>query len=92
MAESEIPNIEKLKATELGKGGNVMETGSSAQAAPAEMQKVLKNVNYPVKKGELIAHVRKSGAMNIMLLQKLGMLKDKEYASADEVLEAIIRI
>ena len=69
-----------------------MATGSSAQAAPMEMQKVLKNVNYPTTKGELIAHVRKSGAMNIMLLQKLGMLKDKEYTSSDEVLEAITKI
>lgn len=69
-----------------------MATGSSAQAAPMEMQKVLKNVNYPATKGELIAHVRKSGAMNIMLLQKLGMLKDKEYTSSDEVLEAVTKI
>lgn len=69
-----------------------METGSSAQAAPMEMQKVLKNINYPIKKGELIAQVRKSGAMNVMLLQKLGMLQDKEYASADEVLEAVTKI
>ncbi|MPM54027.1 hypothetical protein SDC9_100799 [bioreactor metagenome] len=69
-----------------------MATGSSAQTAPMEMQKVLKNINYPVKKGEIIANVRKSGAMNIMLLQKLGMLQDKEYTSADEVLEALTKI
>lgn len=69
-----------------------MATGSSAQAAPMEMQKVLKNISYPATKGEIIAHVRKSGAMNTMMLQKLGMLQDKQYASADEVIESIVKI
>lgn len=68
-----------------------MATGSSVQSAPMEMQKVLKNINYPAKKGDIIAHVRKSGAMNTMLLQKFGMLQDKTYNSSDEVLKELER-
>lgn len=69
-----------------------METGSGALAVPMEMQKVVKNMNYPAKKSELIANARKGGTTNILLLQKLGMLPDKEYSSADEVLDAITKI
>ncbi len=66
-----------------------METGSKAEAAPMEMQKMLKGINYPAKRSDIIGQAKKSGAMNVVLLQKLGMLQDKEYASAEEVLKEL---
>lgn len=72
-----------------------METGSKGKQVEEipseEMSKMLKDVNFPAKKNDIIEQARKSGAMTDVLLQKLGMLEDKEYSSTDEVIKELER-
>jgi len=65
--------------------------GESIKELPIELQKVLKNTDFPVKKKDMIEQERKSGAIPDVL-RELGMLPDKEYNSAEEVAEEIQKI
>lgn len=54
------------------------------QASPIEVQKSLKDIDYPVRKKDLIQHAKKHGASD-KVLAVLESLPDKEYANATDV-------
>ena len=54
------------------------------QTSPVQVQKFLKDINYPVKKHDLIEHAKKHGASN-KVLEVLESLPDKEYTNATDV-------
>jgi Protein of unknown function (DUF2795) len=54
------------------------------QANPVEVQKSLKDINYPVHKKDLIQHAKKHGASE-KVLAALESLPDKEYTNAVSV-------
>lgn len=56
-----------------------------------DIQNVLQNIKFPAKKNDIIQQARGKGAMADQLLENLGMLPDKEYASADEVVKELQR-
>lgn len=61
-------------------------SGTSAGRIPEEFQNVLKEMKFPVKRSELVDQAR--GKVSDETLVDLGMLPDKEYSSADEVMRA----
>ncbi len=54
------------------------------QTSPVQVQKFLKDINYPAKKSDLIEHAKNHNASN-EVLQDLNNLPDKEYTSAADV-------
>ncbi|HII92582.1 MAG TPA: DUF2795 domain-containing protein [Methanosarcina sp.] len=62
------------------------------EIVPMDIQHVLQNVKFPAKKNDIIQQARSSGAMADPLLENLGMLPDKEYASIDEVVKELEKI
>ena len=54
------------------------------QTSPVQVQKFLKDINYPVKKRDLIEHAKKHNASN-EVLQDLNNLPEKEYTNAADV-------
>lgn len=54
------------------------------QASPVEVQKSLKDIDYPVHKKGLIQHAKKRGASD-KVLAALESLPDKEYANPADV-------
>jgi hypothetical protein len=56
-----------------------------------DIQNVLQNIKFPAKKNDIIQQARSSGAMADQLLENLGMLPDKEYANANEVIKELQR-
>ena len=54
------------------------------QVSPVEVQKSLKNIDYPVHKKDLIKHAKNHGA-NDKVIEVLESLPDKEYTNAAEV-------
>lgn len=54
------------------------------KASPIEVQKSLKDIDYPVHKKDLIQHAKKHGA-NDKVLEVLESLPDKEYSNATDV-------
>lgn len=61
------------------------------ETVPMDIQNVLQNIKFPAKKNDIIQQARSKGAMADQLLENLGMLQDKEYASADEVIKELQR-
>ncbi|RXA20821.1 DUF2795 domain-containing protein [Methanosarcina sp. MSH10X1] len=51
---------------------------------PMEAQKILQSMDFPVKRNEIIAQAKKSGAIPD-ILREFGLLPDKQYNSAEEV-------
>jgi hypothetical protein len=51
---------------------------------PIEVQKALKNMNYPAKKEDLIKHARNRNASD-KVMQDINELPDKEYTNAADV-------
>jgi hypothetical protein len=54
------------------------------QTSPVQVQKFLKDINYPVRKNDLIEHAKKKNA-SIEVLQDIAKLPDKEYTNAADV-------
>lgn len=54
------------------------------QTSPIEVQKALKNIDYPVNKKQLIAHAKKHDASS-KVIEVLEDLPDKEYTNAADV-------
>ena len=54
------------------------------QASPIEVQKSLKDIEYPVNKKGLIQHAKGHGASD-KVLAVLESLPEKEYANATDV-------
>ena len=67
-----------------GKGGFITEL-------PMGAQKILKNIDFPVKRNDIIEQAKKSGAIPD-ILRGLGMLPDKEYNSSEDVAEELHNI
>jgi len=68
-----------------------METESKSsfiKELPIETQEILKNIDFPVKRHDIIEQATKSGAIPD-ILRELGMLTDKQYNSAEEVAEEL---
>lgn len=61
------------------------------ETVPMDIQNMLQNVKFPAKKNDIMQQARGSGAMADQLLENLGMLPDKEYKSADEVIKELQR-
>lgn len=57
------------------------------QTSPIEVQKALKDIDYPVNKEKLVQHAKKHGA-NEEVMDVLEGLPDKDYNSPIEVSEA----
>ena len=65
-----------------------MKSGSTSDTAgtiPMEFQNILKEIKFPIKRIDLVEQSRKKGASD-QLLEDLGMLPDKQYSSADDVM------
>ena len=54
------------------------------QVSPIEVQKSLKDIDYPVHKKDLIQHAKKHGASD-KVLEVLESLPDREYTNAVSV-------
>lgn len=54
------------------------------QTSPVEVQKALKDIDYPVKKQGLIEHAKKHKASS-EVIEVLEDLPDKEYTNAVDV-------
>jgi len=54
------------------------------QTSPIEVQKALKDIDYPVKKNQLIEHAKKHDASSAVI-EVLESLPDKEYTNAADV-------
>lgn len=54
------------------------------QTSPVEVQKALKDIDYPVKKQGLIEHAKKHKASS-EVIEVLEDLPDKEYTNAADV-------
>ncbi|MDD4754320.1 MAG: DUF2795 domain-containing protein [Methanosarcina sp.] len=51
---------------------------------PMEIQRVLKSIDFPAQRNEILEQAKKSGEFRD-ILRELGMLPDKEYDSAEDV-------
>ena len=58
---------------------------------PLETQEILKNIDFPVKRNDIIEQARKNKA-SPDILQELGMLPENKYNSAEDVAEELHRI
>jgi hypothetical protein len=68
-----------------------METESKREYVtelPLEIQKMLKNLDFPIERKEVIEQARKSKAIPD-ILRELGMLPDKKYNSAEDIAEEL---
>lgn len=54
------------------------------EVSPVEVQKALKDMDYPAKKKEIIQHAKKHKASK-GVLDELERIEDKEYNNAAEV-------
>lgn len=71
-----------------------METESKSgfvKELPAEAQKILKNMDFPAKRNDIIGQAKKSKAIPD-ILRGLGMLPDREYSSAEDAAEELHKI
>lgn len=54
------------------------------QVSPIEVQKSLKDMDYPAKKNDIIQHAKKHNASE-EVLNELEKIEDREYNNAAEV-------
>lgn len=66
------------------KGGYITEL-------PVEIQKMLKNLDFPIERNGIIEQARKSKAIPD-ILRELGMLPDKNYNSAEDIAEELHKV
>jgi hypothetical protein len=65
--------------------------GGSITELPVEIQEILKNMDFPVNRNDIIEQERKSGAISD-IQRELGMLPDKKYDSAEDIAKELHRI
>lgn len=63
----------------------------SMKELPLEIQKVLKNTDFPIEKNDIIEQECKRGAIPD-ILRELGMLPDKKYYSAEDVAKELHKL
>ena len=71
-----------------------METENKAEyitELPVEIQKMLKNLDFPIDRNGIIEQARKSKAIPD-ILRELGMLPDKKYNSAEDIAEELHKV
>jgi ABC-type antimicrobial peptide transport system ATPase subunit len=71
-----------------------METENKAEyitELPVEIQKMLKNLDFPIDRSGIIEQARKSKAIPD-ILRELGMLPDKKYNSAEDIAEELHKV
>jgi hypothetical protein len=66
-------------------------TGGSITELPMEIQEILKNTDYPIKRKDIIEQARKNGAIPD-ILRALGMLPDKEFNNAEDIAKELHRL
>lgn len=80
-----------LKISNLSKGGNTMETkskgGKISEMLNEEFQGLFKNIKFPAKRNDIVNQLREE-KVSPEILQDIGMIPDKEYSSADEIMTA----
>ncbi len=59
---------------------------------PVKTQEILKNMDYPVKRNEIIGRASRSGAIPPDVMRELGMLPDRKYYSDEDVAEELHKI
>lgn len=62
-------------------------SGTSAGELPMEFLQVLKEVKYPINRNEIVDQARSIGVAPEILMD-LGMIPDKKYNSADEIMKS----
>ncbi len=65
--------------------------GGFVKELPMEIQKILKNTDFPVNRKDIIEQERRNGAIPD-ILQGLGMLPDRKYYSAEDVADELHKI
>lgn len=65
--------------------------GESIKELPIEIQEILKSIDFPANRKDIIERERKSRAI-LDILRGLGMLPDREYTCAEEVAYELHRI
>jgi len=71
-----------------------METENKAEyiaELPIEIQKMLKNLDFPIDRNGIIEQARKSKAIPD-ILRELGMLPDKKYNSIEDIAEELHKV
>jgi hypothetical protein len=68
----------------MEKSGRTSETSSGE--LPMEFRNLLKEIKFPVKRNELVDQAR--GKVSDETLADLGMILDKQYSNADDVMKA----
>lgn len=71
-----------------------METENKAEyitELPVEIQKMLKNLDFPIDRNGIIEQARKNKAIPD-ILRELGMLPDKKYNSAEDIAEELHKV
>ncbi|AKB54884.1 DUF2795 domain-containing protein [Methanosarcina barkeri] len=71
-----------------------METENKAEyisELPVEIQKMLKNLNFPIDRNGIIEQARKSKAIPD-ILRELGMLPDKKYNNIEDIAEELHKV
>ncbi|AKB57037.1 DUF2795 domain-containing protein [Methanosarcina barkeri] len=71
-----------------------METENKAEyisELPVEIQKMLKNLNFPIDRNGIIEQARKSKAIPD-ILRELGMLPDKKYNDIEDIAEELHKV
>ncbi|AKB51425.1 hypothetical protein MSBRW_2172 [Methanosarcina barkeri str. Wiesmoor] len=58
---------------------------------PVEIQKMLKNLDFPIERNGIIEQARNSKAIPD-ILRELGMLPDKKYNSAEDIAEELHKV
>jgi Protein of unknown function (DUF2795). len=80
MSSRNLKETQKIKR-------DIMENESKSEFVtelPMETQDILKSIDFPVKRNNIIEQARKSEATPDILVE-LGMLPDKNYDSAEDV-------
>lgn len=71
-----------------------METENKAEyitELPVEIQKMLKNLDFPIDRNGIIEQARKNKAIPD-ILRELGMLPDKKYNSVEDIAEELHKV
>jgi hypothetical protein len=74
--------------------GSIMETESKSknmEELPIEIQEILKNMDFPASRNDIVKKEMKSGAISD-ILRALGMLPEKNYNSAEDVAKELHKI
>lgn len=58
------------------------------RASSSTMQEIFRNMQFPIRKEQIIEHARKQNASND-IIEDLQMLPDREYESADSLMRAM---